>query len=50
MLRRPDASIGRLAGLTYDLTKNVQLDCGCNFGLTESAPDYQPFVGLSVRY
>ncbi len=38
------------AGLTYGLTDNVQLDCGCNFGLTESAPDYQPFVGLSVRF
>ena len=32
------------------LTDNVQLDCGCNFGLTGSAPDYQPFAGFSVRF
>lgn len=38
------------AGLTYGLTENLQLDCGCNFGLTRSAPDYQPFVGVSVRF
>jgi hypothetical protein len=38
------------AGLTYGLTDNVQLDCGCNFGLTRSAPDYQPFVGVSFRF
>lgn len=37
-------------GVTYALTDNVQLDCGCNFGLTGSAPDYQPFAGLSVRF
>lgn len=37
-------------GLTYALRSNVQLDAGCNFGVTKSAPDYQPFVGLSYRY
>lgn len=37
-------------GLTYAVTPDVQLDAGCNFGLTRSAPDLQPFVGLSVRY
>jgi hypothetical protein len=36
-------------GLTYALSPNAQLDCGCNFGLTDSAPDYQPFIGLSLR-
>ena len=37
------------AGLTYAASKNVQLDAGCNFGVTRSAPDFRPFVGLSVR-
>lgn len=38
------------AGLTYALNEDTQLDLGCNFGLTASAPDYQPFVGLSRRF
>jgi hypothetical protein len=38
------------AGLTYALTDNTQFDLGCNFGVTASAPDYQPFVGLSRRF
>lgn len=38
------------AGLTYALTDNTQLDLGCNFGVTASAPDYQPFVGFSRRF
>ncbi len=37
-------------GVTYGLTDNVQFDFGCNFAVTESAPDYQPFAGLSVRF
>lgn len=37
-------------GLTYALSDNCQLDLGCNFGLTQSAPDYQPFVGISRRF
>lgn len=37
-------------GLTYEVTENFQLDAGCNFGVTDSAPDYQPFIGLSVRF
>jgi len=37
-------------GVTYALKANVQLDAGCNFGVTKSAPDYQPFVGISYRY
>jgi Putative MetA-pathway of phenol degradation len=37
-------------GFTYMLTENVQLDLGCNFGITESAPDLQPFVGVTYRY
>lgn len=38
------------AGVTYALTENIQLDCGCNFGVTEAAEDFNPFVGFSVRY
>ncbi len=37
-------------GLTFALTPDVQLDAGCNFGLTRSAPDAQPFVGISLRF
>ena len=38
------------AGLIYALNDDTQLDLGCNFGVTDSAPDYQPFVGLSRRF
>jgi hypothetical protein len=38
------------AGLTYAVSDDTQLDVGCNFGLTSSAPDYQPFVGISRRF
>jgi len=37
-------------GLTYGLTPNIQLDVGVNFGLTDSADDLNPFVGLSYRF
>jgi hypothetical protein len=37
-------------GLTYGLTGNIQLDAGCNFGVTDSAPDYNPFVGITFRF
>lgn len=37
-------------GLTYALPNDTQFDLGCNFGITKSAPDYQPFVGLSRRF
>jgi hypothetical protein len=37
-------------GLTYALSANCQLDLGCNFGVTASAPDYQPFAGISRRF
>jgi len=38
------------AGLTYALTEDIQLDCGCNFGVTEAAEDFNPFVGISMRF
>lgn len=37
-------------GFTYALNEDLQLDGGCNFGVTRSAPDYQPFIGLSRRF
>jgi hypothetical protein len=37
-------------GLTYQLTDNVQLDAGCNFGITRAADDLNPFVGISIRF
>ena len=37
-------------GFTYGLNENTQFDFGCNFGVTESAPDFNPFVGMSVRF
>lgn len=37
-------------GLTYGLTENLQLDAGINIGVTKSAEDFNPFVGLSWRF
>lgn len=37
-------------GLTYALTKDIQLDIGVNVGVTKSADDLNPFAGLSIRY
>jgi hypothetical protein len=37
-------------GLEYLVTKDVQLDCGCNFGVTHAADDLNPFAGITVRY
>ena len=37
-------------GFTYAVNDNTQLDIGCNFGVTRSAPDFNPFIGLSFRF
>ena len=37
-------------GLTYKLTKNLQLDAGVNFGVTSAADRINPFVGLAMRF
>ncbi len=37
-------------GLTYALTKDIQLDAGVNIGVTRSADDWNPFVGVSWRF
>jgi hypothetical protein len=37
-------------GFTYALSRDIQLDVGMNIGLTEAADDFNPFIGLSLRY
>jgi hypothetical protein len=37
-------------GLTYMLTEDIQLDGGVNIGVTRSADDVNPFLGLSWRF
>ena len=37
-------------GLEYLVTKNIQLDCDCFFGVTPAAADYNPFAGITVRF
>lgn len=37
------------SGLTYGIGPDLQLDGGATFGLTEEAPDYEIFFGLTAR-
>ena len=37
-------------GFTYALTKDIQLDAGVNVGVTRSADDINPFLGVSFRF
>lgn len=37
-------------GLVWTPVENLQIDFGCNFGVTRAAPDYQPFAGFAVRF
>jgi hypothetical protein len=37
-------------GFTYALTRDIQLDAGMNIGVTDAADDFNPFLGLSMRY
>lgn len=37
-------------GLTYAITDDLQLDGGVNLGLTRSAEDINPFLGVSWRF
>ena len=37
-------------GVTYGLTDDIQLDAGINIGVTRSADDWNPFLGLSWRF
>ena len=45
------AIIGKLSGyLEFFVTENIQLDCGCNFGVTRAADNFNPFAGITVRF
>lgn len=37
-------------GFTYEITSDLRLDWGVNLGVTRSAEDVNPFLGLSFRY
>ena len=37
-------------GWTYSPNGNLQFDIGANFGLNDAAPDFNPFLGVSVRF
>lgn len=37
-------------GFTYAVTRDIQLDAGMNIGITSAADDFNPFIGLSMRY
>jgi Putative MetA-pathway of phenol degradation len=37
-------------GFTYKLNKNLQLDAGIRFGVTDAADRVSPFFGVSARY
>jgi hypothetical protein len=37
-------------GFTYGLTDDIQLDAGINIGVTQSADDVNPFLGISWRF
>jgi hypothetical protein len=37
-------------GFTYALSRDVRFDAGMNIGLTDAADDFNPFIGLSMRY
>lgn len=48
---RASAWVGTVdLGLTCLLTPNLQLDAGCNIGITSSADDLQPFTGFTLRF
>ena len=37
-------------GITYGLTRDIQLDGGLNIGITRAADDINPFIGISWRF
>lgn len=36
--------------LRYLLTENLQLDADVNIGITQATDDFNPFVGLTMRF
>ena len=48
---RGSAWVGTVdVGLTYALSPDLQLDAGVNLGVTDSAEDVNPFLGLTWRH
>ncbi len=37
-------------GATYAITDNLQIDAGINIGVTRAADDFNPFLGMSIRF
>ena len=37
-------------GFNYRINRNLKLDAGVNLGITDSAPDWVPFIGVTWRY
>ncbi|WP_009966138.1 transporter [Verrucomicrobium spinosum] len=37
-------------GFTYAVTENLRLDAGVNVGVTDTADDLNPFLGISMRF
>ncbi len=37
-------------GLELAVGDNLQFDCGCNFGVTAAADQYNPFAGVTIRF
>jgi hypothetical protein len=37
-------------GLEFLVAENVQLDCGCNFGVTRAADAFNLFAGITIRF
>ena len=37
-------------GFTYAISRDIRFDAGMNIGLTDAADDFNPFIGLSMRY
>jgi hypothetical protein len=37
-------------GFTYEISRDIRFDAGMNIGLTDAADDFNPFIGLSMRY
>lgn len=37
-------------GLTHAVAENLQVDCGCNIGVTRAADNVNVFTGISVRF
>ena len=45
------AWIGQVdVGFTYAVSDHAVFDFGCNFGVTKAAPEFNPFVGFSIRF